>query len=276
VALGVATALYDGYSVNWVEIILVVAGALAAHISVNALNEYSDCTSGLDFKTKKTPFSGGSGVLPTDPGKAHYALATGLTALALCAAVGVYFVAIRGLALLPLGLAGIVVIVLYTRWLTRSVLLCLIAPGLGFGTFMVLGTHCALTGEYSVTAAAASLVPFFLVSNLLLLNQFPDREADAAVGRAHILVRHDPKVGAVVYVFFLAAAYAVAPVGWLAGMLPAQSLLACGGLVLAVPAAVGAIRFRENIPRLLPYMGLNVALNLVTPLLLAAGLIWAR
>jgi len=59
-------------------------------------------------------------------------------------------------------------------------------------------------------------------------------------------------------------------------MLPAQSLLACGGLVLAVPAAVGAIRFRENIPRLLPYMGLNVALNLVTPLLLAAGLIWAR
>jgi len=32
----------------------------------------------------------------------------------------------------------------------------------------------------------ASLVPFFLVSDLLLLNQFPDAAADERVGRKHI------------------------------------------------------------------------------------------
>ena len=50
---------------------------------------------------------------------------------------------------------------------------------------MVMGTDFVLTGEYSMTAFFASLTPFFLVSNLLLLNQFPDVEADNSIGRSH-------------------------------------------------------------------------------------------
>jgi len=62
------------------------------------------------------------------------ALASGLVALAITGTVGMYFLLVRGTALLPLGLAGMFTIAVYTVWLTHDPFLCLIAPGLGFGT----------------------------------------------------------------------------------------------------------------------------------------------
>src|SRR5690606_28083014 len=67
-------------------------------------------------------------------------------------------------------------------------LLCLIAPGLGFGVLMVAGSHLLLAGSVDSRAWLASLLPFFLVNNLLLLNQFPDIDADRQAGRYHALI----------------------------------------------------------------------------------------
>jgi 1,4-dihydroxy-2-naphthoate octaprenyltransferase len=39
------------------------------HGAVNAFNEYEDIKSGLDFKTQRTPFSGGSGTIVPVPEK---------------------------------------------------------------------------------------------------------------------------------------------------------------------------------------------------------------
>ena len=78
VLVGVGTASWAGAALHPFYIILVMIGAVSAHISVNALNEYHDFRSGLDFRTEKTPFSGGSGTLPSNPEKAHVALLVGL------------------------------------------------------------------------------------------------------------------------------------------------------------------------------------------------------
>ena len=131
VLLGVGVAVWQVGHVNWWHALLILIGSLASHISVNALNEYFDFRSGLDFRTMKTPFSGGSGTLPAKPEMAGAALWTGLVALAITGAVGLYLLLVRGWGLLPLGLLGLIVIVVYTTWLTRNWLLCLIAPGLG-------------------------------------------------------------------------------------------------------------------------------------------------
>ena len=272
VLLGVATAKWSGAELNLLQLLLAALGALAAHVSVNALNEYDDFRSGLDFKTQRTPFSGGSGTLPRHPDKSHFALAIGLIALAVVAAVGIYFLIVRGWGILPLGLLGLIVIVAYTPWLTRSPFLCLIAPGLGFGPLMVMGTHFALTGSYSWTAFVASLVPFFLVSDLLLLNQFPDVEADREVGRRHLLITAGRKSGVWVYALFLAAAYLSVVIGYVAGVLPLASLLALLSIALAIPTVRGAIRHADSIPELVPFMGKNVVINLATPALCAVGL----
>lgn len=275
VALGAGTAVWTGTRINIFHLVLVFVGAMAAHISVNALNEYFDFRSGLDLRTQPTPFSGGSGTLPARPQAARVALTTGLVSLGIAALVGIYFLFVRGLDLLPLGLLGLVVIVIYTPWLTRNALLCLVAPGLGFGTLMVMGTDFCLSGTYTWPAFFASLVPFFLVSNLLLLNQFPDVEADRSIGRRHLPIIAGPRASSLVYAALLLGAYLSIVVGWILGTLPAWGLLGLLTLPLAVRTSMGAYHYGGQIERLVPYLGQNVLIVILTPALLAIGLFLA-
>ena len=204
--IGVAFWRMDG-QINWWFALLCILGAVAAHISVNALNEYFDFKSGLDAKTQRTPFSGGSGTLPANPQAAGYAFITGIVGLAVVAAIGAFFTIQRGWVIVPLGLLGMLVIYVYTTWLLKSPLLSLISPGLGFGTLVVMGTDFALTGSYSLTGFLVSLVPFFLVNNLLLLNQFPDVEADKTIQRRNYPITIGRKHSAMIFVAFYALTY---------------------------------------------------------------------
>lgn len=273
VLLGLGTALWTTGQVNWLEFILVLVGAVAAHASVNAFNEYFDFKTGLDSRTARTPFSGGSGTLPASPHLARLALTVSLVTFAITGLVGLYFVVVAGRwALLPLGLLGLFLVFAYTPWLVYNPVLCLLAPGLGFGTAMVMGTHVALTGHYSWTAFVASLIPFFLVSNLLLLNQFPDVEADRSVGRKHWPIVVGRRTSSFIYGSFLLFTYLAIIVGVSLGYLPAVSLIGLVTLVLAVPSFKGAVRYADEIGQLIPSMGQNVLINLITPVLVAIGL----
>jgi 1,4-dihydroxy-2-naphthoate octaprenyltransferase len=276
VLLGIATAFWSGASLNPLYIILILAGALMAHTSVNALNEYQDFKSGLDLITVKTPFSGGTKSLPENPKKAHLALITGLVSLILTACIGVYFLIERGPWLLPVGLLGIIIIYTYTPFITRHPLLCLIAPGLGFGPLMVMGTDFMLTGHYSWTAAWASLTPFFLVSDLLLLNQFPDIQADRQFGRDHLPIRIGRPLSALVYIVFLILTYVSIIAGCLLKVLPPGALMGLVTLILAVPVMRGVVRHADDIPGLIPFMIKNVIINISTPVFVALGLFFAR
>ena len=275
VLLGAGTAIWTQGVRNPLHFVLAFIGAVAAHISVNALNEYFDFQSGLDFRTRRTPFSGGSGTLPANPRLARSALLIGLGAMALTALLGLYFLTVWGWALLPLGLLGLVAIAAYTPWVTRSPLLCLLAPGLGFGLVMVMGTDFVLTGSYSWTAFIASLVPTFLVSNLLLLNQFPDVEADRTVGRRHLPIVAGRRTSSLVYAAFLILAYLSIVAGVLLKLLPALSLLGLLTLIVAIPTALRVYRYADDLEKLMPNLGLNVLITVTTPVLAAIGLLIA-
>jgi 1,4-dihydroxy-2-naphthoate polyprenyltransferase len=273
VLLGLSTAVATAGQVNWRDFALALAGAVAAHISVNAFNEVFDFGSGLDARTQRTPFSGGSGTLPAHPELARAAQSIAWTTFGIAALVGLYFVVLRGALILPLGLTGLFLLYAYTPWLTRHPLLCLAAPGLGFGPLLVLSVHFALTGAYSWMAFVASLVPFFLVSDLLLLNQFPDVEADQGIGRRHLPILIGRRKSSLIYGSFLATAYLVIVLGVTFGVLPPLSLLGLLTAALAVPAGLMAFRHAEEVPRLIPAMGMNVLINLLTPVLVSIGLL---
>ncbi len=272
VAIGAATAFYSGIKLDIIKLVLALLGALCAHVGVNSLNEYDDFKSGLDFRTVQTPFSGGSKALPSNPGQAKMALVTGVVNVFMTIAIGIYFIYTVGIMIFPLGLAGIIIIVAYTRWITRNPLLCLLAPGIGFGILMVMGTHFVLTGEYSWTAFFASLIPSFLVSDLLLLNQLPDVDADRSIGRKHIPITAGKKEAVYVYSILLACAYLSIIAGYLAGLLPFGALLGVLTIALAVPIASGAMKNYDSVPDLVPFMGKNVVLILLTNVLLAVGI----
>jgi len=185
--------------------------------------------------------------------------------------IGVYFLYIWGWGLLPLGLVGLLVVVAYTPFLAHVPILSLIAPGLGFGTLMVMGTDYVLTGDYTPTSFIASLVPFFLVNNLLLLNQFPDIEADESVGRRNYLIVIGRQSSSLIFIAFLILAYLTIILGIFLGALPVSAALGLLTLIVAVPLGIGAYRHAENIEKLIPYLGMNVLVNVFTPALMALG-----
>ena len=275
VLLGTSAAVWTHGKINILYLILAFIGAVCAHIAVNALNEYSDFKSGLDLQTEPTPFSGGSGTLGDRPDLAPTVLRVAIACLTITALIGLFFLFVRGWAIVPLGLLGLLVIVVYTNWITHYPLISLIVTGLGFGLLMVTGTYYVLTGEFTGTAIFASLIPFFLGNCLLLLNQFPDVEVDQAVGRRNLPIVIGKRASSIVYGLLLAATYVSMAIGVWLGYLPMASLLGLLTLPMAVITAIGVYRYAEDLPKLIRYMGFNVILNIATPVLMAIGLLLA-
>lgn len=270
--LGILLAVNQQIQLAPLDVLLVMAGALLAHAAVNLINEYEDFHSGLDKITQRTPFSGGSGALPAEPAAAPAVLGAGVAALGGVVVIGGYFLLTRGWPVLAFGAAGLVLVVAYTRWITRSAWLCLMAPGLGFGFGVTLGGLVALGGRIDPGALVVAVVVGLLVSELLLLNQLPDCEADRQVGRRHLPILIGLHRAARLGNAMLLGSYAVVAVAVLAGELPMPTLLVGltlpGALWLArqLPGAIDAGAGLE------PLMGLNVVVLLGTLALLAAGL----
>lgn len=272
VFLGVSVALFEGASINTWHLLLTLVGAALGLISVNCLNEYSDFKSGLDFNTQKTPFSGGSGALPAEPSAARGVRMCGVLCLVITMAIGVYFLIVFGLGLLPLGLLAVFLILTYTDWLNKSPLLCLIAPGVGFGPLMVGGTYFVLIGSYSNLCWWVSLVPFFLVSNLLLLNQYPDIDADKKAGRRHLLIAYGIGVGNGVYASFVLATVAVIGIAVYFAWIPPLSLIALLPLLLAIFSFYGATSYGTELGQHPKFLAANVLTCLLVSLLLGLSL----
>ena len=275
-SIAAAFAIYQGVAIDRVNLALIFLGALAAHISVNMLNEYHDYKTGLDFQTQRTAFSGGSGALPSAPELAESVLFYGLLCLVFAALIGLYVLWTIGWGLLPVGLSGLLLVYFYSTQIIRRPLLCLLAPGLGFGPFMILGAHYILIGHYSFAVLITSFIMLLVVSNLLLLNQFPDLEPDRAVGRLHLPILVGRKNAAKVYVLFLVMAYVLLVLLVYLKLLPIYSLLGLFTLFLGIPAAIFVLRFYDDITSLMPALALNVALTLSLPVLISIGLVWQR
>ncbi|MCU7846360.1 MAG: prenyltransferase [Candidatus Thiodiazotropha sp. (ex Monitilora ramsayi)] len=274
VSLGVASVLLSGHPLEGELLTAVILGAVMAHISVNSLNEYADYQSGLDFKTHRTPFSGGSGTLVNNPDLAPYARYIGVLSLALAIACGIYLVLNTGWGLFPIGLLGVLIILFYTGWINKHRLLVLIAPGLGFGPLMVVGTHYALTGVYDTTAFLLSLIPFCLVNNLLLMNQIPDIEADRSVGRDNYVIAWHPQRSAWIYAGFNLLAYAILVMGAITGLLPKAALVGLAPAIFSYQVFNAIKRYHGDTAKLIPSMGKNVLITLATPALLFVGVVY--
>jgi 1,4-dihydroxy-2-naphthoate octaprenyltransferase len=272
VFLGMSVAIASRGAIDTTVLILVFIGAICAHISVNTLNEYADFKSGLDLVTVKTPFSGGSGALPREPAMANTVLYAGLVTLFFTSAIGIYLANHQGMVLLPIGVVGLAIILTYTKWINRWPLLCLIAPGTGFGILMVVGTDLVLTGKFSLAPWLAAMVPFFLVNNLLLLNQYPDVQADKSIGRNNIVIAFGTRISSYVYGLFFIAAYSTVLIGVYYGFFPGLSLIALLPVALSAYAFKGALVHGENIGKHTQYLGANVIATLLTPTLLGISI----
>jgi len=235
-AFGVAMAFGRGAEAGAVAVGL--AALLPTAASVHYANEYADAET--DALTDRTPFSGGSGAL------AESGLSRRLALWAAVASGAIGLTLITGFAS-PLGgralstvPAALLVGILVAGWQYSVGPLRLAWQGLGEATNAVLGGvalplygFAVVTGHVTVDAALAT-VPFALVVFVNLLEtQWPDRRADAAVGKNTLATRWPPGR--------LRAAYG------LGSLAAAGSAVALAGRVIPLTVAVGT---------LLPMLGL--------------------
>ncbi|MCF4008277.1 prenyltransferase [Rheinheimera sp. UJ63] len=260
---------------TWQNYLLVTLIALSAHISVNAFNEYFDFKSGLDFLTQRTPFSGGSGTLVDHPEASNIALKLAIISLCVVILAGLYLSFQQSWQLLLIGIPGVLIIYAYTQYLNKNPLACLLAPGFGFGLLMTLGAFWVFAGGLTAGAWVLAMIISLLVSNLLLLNQFPDVEADRQVGRNHLPIVIGRRRSAMVFTALLLASYGLLIIAVVMQLLPWQTLLGLLSLPLLLKLLPGIFKYADQPTELSPYLGINVILCHVYPLLLCAGLAWA-
>jgi len=248
-------------------------GLVIAHISVNVFNEYFDYRSKVDFSTRRTPFSGGSGALPSGLITEKQALWLGIGSLVIIILIGIYFTLVKGWLLLPLLLVALLCIVIYTPFILKMGYPEW-APGLGLGILPILGAYFVHSGEYTLSALIASVPSGILVHNLLLLNEFPYVEADKTVKRRTLPIVIGRKNAAIVYSVLTVLVYL-----WLIGAvvteyMPAFVLLGLLTLPLAFRAIDGSFKYND-MSKFVPAMANNVFVVLLTQLLMGIGFILA-
>jgi 1,4-dihydroxy-2-naphthoate octaprenyltransferase len=271
--LGTTVAWYDGYFNLW-HALLAGIGLVLTHASVNILNDYFDFRSGIDLAARRTPFSGGSGILPAELLSPRQVLWLGIVMLVLAVPIGIYFVIIRGWQLLPLLIVAAVFILLYSPFILKRPWPEW-AAGAGLGALPILGTYFAQTGAYTCTAAVACIPSAFLVHNLLLLNEFPDVEADMLAKRKTVPISIGKNRAAIFYSVVAVALY-LWIIGWVAArVMPVWTLLALLTLPLTIRAINGA-RHHNDAAKLMPAMAANVINVLLTQLFMGIGYILGR
>ena len=277
VLLGIAVAALRGGFSWWLALLTVVGGA-SIHLGINVFNDVFDTHSGADeANVNPTQFSGGSRVI-------HYGL-VGMRSMVLLAAafyavgigIGVLLAALRGWDLLWIGVAGALIGVFYTAPPLRLVHRGLgeVAVAVGFGPIMALGAYFVQARHYALEPLLASIPVAILIALILYVNEVPDRPGDALAGKRTLPVRFSKETivrgyeASVVLTFALIAVFAIS------GLTARPTLLALLAAPLALPVRRALWESYDQPYALMPAMGKNIQLHLVTGLLLIVGYVIA-
>lgn len=275
--LGQAGAVYSGIQIQPVAAVLTVLLALLVHAGVNVLNDYFDALSGTDaINTERLyPFTGGSrfiqnGVL-TPKQTAYF----GYLLLGAAMLGGLWLSRQVGVGLLIIGAVGTLI-----GWAYSAAPLRLNGRGLG-ELCVLLGFLGVVMGADYVQRRAFSLLPLvvgvpyaLLVTNLLYINQFPDRKADAAAGKRHLVLRLPLQKAVLAYPVLAGLAFAWLLFATAIGKLPMLAMLSALPLLFSARASWLLRRFAARPAHLRPAIQLTLAAMLSHALLLSIIMFW--
>jgi 1,4-dihydroxy-2-naphthoate octaprenyltransferase len=259
VFVGTAWAAAATGHVDWLLLALALAATVLAHGATNVYNDVGDDVIGADEGNSERiyPYTGGSRFIQTGLlTRAEMArLALGLAVAALI--VGSVLTLLRGPGVLLLGLAGLALGILYSmpgvQLSARGV--GELAVAVGFGPLPVLGAAWLQGATLGPGAVLVSLPVGAWVAAILLINEVPDRDADARAGKRTLVVRLGPTGARIIYFGLTALALAAGAGAVAIGALPLwyglpAAALALGGAMAARGIslqAAGRPRLRKSI-----------------------------
>ena len=271
VSNGLAITYWKYSTIDPVYAILTYVGVVFLHASVDLLNDYWDYKRGIDIATKRTKFSGGTGVLPENLLKPRTVYIAGLVFLILGASIGTYFIAIRGVTIAII--LGFAVIAIYFYSTT------IVNAGLGElfvaikGAMIVLGSLYVQNATLEPAAMYGGAIVGLLSATVLFINSFPDYEADKSKGRRTLVIILGRKVASTTFPLFIIAAYALIAGGIFFGLTKVYCLICFVSMPLAIKSALSLRKDPQSIDNIVPSMASTVTYSRITGFLLALSYI---
>ncbi len=223
--------------------VLTLIGIVIGHISVNLLNDYYDHKLNTDVVNQSyiRPFSGGSRVLQMGLLSPLEVLSIGLISLLIFLGIGIYITLIRGWIIIALGLIGAFFIYSYNAPPLRlsGKGLGELVVGISFGILIALGSYVVQTGVISYAPIYVSIPVTITVALILLINEFPDYEADKSTGRRNLVVILGRRRARWVYIAGIVILYGYILVASVTGLISMYSLIA----LISLPASIYAIKY---------------------------------
>jgi 1,4-dihydroxy-2-naphthoate polyprenyltransferase len=275
--IGLASAAAGNVTIDIVLAICTVLGAILFHAAANVLNDYYDALNGTDDRNTQRlyPFTGGSRFIQNGVLSREQTARFGFVLLFVGIVLGLYLLQHSDRGLLWIGLFGT-----FIAWAYSAPPLSLNSRGLGelciataFGLLIIVGADYVQRGEFSLIPLLLAVPYGLLTSNLLYINQFPDREADEQAGKHHLVVRLGAQRGRWGYLLLLLAANLWLLGLVLAGLVTPWSLLALLAAPLGLKAALTLLRYAHQPAHLVPAIRMTIASLLLHGLLLSVGLI---
>jgi 1,4-dihydroxy-2-naphthoate polyprenyltransferase len=268
---GLAIAYWKYAAIDPLYAILTYIGVVFLHASVDLLNDYWDHKRGIDSATKRTKFSGGTGVLPENLLTPRAVYIAGIIFLVLGASIGAYFVAIRGITIAVILSFAVVAIYFYSTRIVNA--------GLGElfvaikGAMIVLGTLYVQNAVLEPTALYVGAIVGILSATVLFINSFPDYEADRSKGRRTLVIMLGRKTASAIFPIFIIAAYALIAVGIFPGFTKIYSLICFASIPFAVKSVLQLRKEPESTEKIVPAMASAVIYSRITGFLLALSFI---
>jgi 1,4-dihydroxy-2-naphthoate octaprenyltransferase len=269
-ANGMAVAVWKYGVFDFSYAILTFAGVLCLHASVDLLNDYWDYKRGIDKITKRTKFSGGTGVLPENLLEPKMVYRIGIVFLIIGSLLGMYFVDIRGVTILII--LGFAILAIYFYSTT------IVNVGLGEvfvmikGTMVVLGSFYVQVGIIEPTAIYVGVIIGLLSACVLFVNSFPDYEADRSSGRRTLVIVLGKQRAAKIISLPIIAPYVLITVGIFLGYTRLFSLIC----LLSTPYVFKISKYigqHEYLEKFIPAMAATVKYARITGILLAISLL---
>jgi 1,4-dihydroxy-2-naphthoate octaprenyltransferase len=263
---GLAIAYWKYAAIDPLYAILTYIGVVFLHASVDLLNDYWDHKRGIDSATKRTKFSGGTGVLPENLLTPRAVYIAGIIFLVLGASIGAYFVAIRGITIALILSFAVVAIYFYSTRIVNA--------GLGElfvaikGAMIVLGTLYVQNAVLEPTALYVGAIVGILSATVLFINSFPDYEADRSKGRRTLVIMLGRKTASAIFPIFIIAAYALIAVGIFLGFTKIYSLISFASIPFAIKSVLQLRKEPESTENIVPAMASAVTYSRITGFLL--------
>ncbi len=268
-----STALVRFETGTWSPLLftLTLLGVIFLHLGANTANDYFDHLSGNDIANTEyiRPFTGGSRLIQKKLISPGEVLATSILFLTAALIVGIFLVSMAGIAILYFGIIGAISGYFYTappfRFSHRG--FGEFVVGMGFG-LIGIGTYFVQTGTISGHCVILSLPLAFLITSIIVINEFQDSKADSSVGKRTIVVRMGKRKAVYLFAALTIASYIPIIIGTVSGILPALTLTSLVTLPIGIKAIWTARKFYNESGYLAPANGSAILNHLLTGIIL--------